>query len=116
MRHRKKGKILDRPKGQREALLKGLVNSLVLYEHITTTKAKAKAVRPRVERLVTRAKDDTIAAKRYVRAQVYTDGARRKLFDVLGPRYQERPGGYTRSIPLRRRFGDGAALVRIEFV
>lgn len=116
MRHRKKGKILDRPKGKREALLRGLVNNLVLYEHIATTKAKAKAARPVVERLVTRAKVNTLAAKRYAVARLYTDGARRKLFEVLAPRYMERPGGYLRIIPLKRRAGDGAEIVRIEFV
>lgn len=116
MRHRKKGKVLDRRKGPREALLRGLVNNLVLYEHINTTRAKAKALRPKVERLVTRSRENTIAAKRYIAARVYTDGARRKLFEVLGPRYQTRAGGYTRILTLSRRVGDGAEMVRIEFV
>jgi len=116
MRHRKKGKVLDRPKGQREALLRGLVNNLVLYEHINTTRAKAKTMQSLVERLVTRAKTNTLASKRYVTARVYTSGARRKLFEVLGPRYQSRPGGYTRIMSLSRRQGDGAEVARIEFV
>lgn len=116
MRHRKKGKILDRRKGKRNALLRGLVNNLVLYEKMNTTKAKAKAVRPFVERLVTRGKKDDLASKRYVAARVYTDGARRKIFEILGPRYKDRKGGYTRIIPLKRRAGDGAEIVRIEFV
>jgi large subunit ribosomal protein L17 len=116
MRHRKKGKILDRPKGKREALLRGLVNNLILYEHINTTRAKAKAIRPLTEGLVTRAKNNTLFSKRYVAARLYTDGARRKLFEVLAPRYGERKGGYTRIIPLARRAGDGAEIVRIEFV
>lgn len=96
--------------------MRGLVTNLVLYEKMNTTKAKAKAVRPLAERLITRAKNDDVAAKRYVSARIYTDGARRKLFEVLGPRYKERQGGYTRIIPLRRRAGDGAEIVRIEFV
>lgn len=116
MRHRKKGKTLDRRKGAREALLRGLVNNLVLYERMDTTKAKAKAVRPLVERLVSRAKDNSLTAKRYAAARLYTDGARRKLFEVLAPRYKERNGGYLRIIPLRRRAGDAAEIVRIEFV
>ena len=116
MRHRKKGFTLDRPKGKREALLRGLTNNLVIYEHVTTTSAKARAVRPLVERLVTRAKENTLVAKRYVRARLYTDGAARKLFEVLGPRYKERSGGYTRILPLKRRAGDAAHLARIEFV
>lgn len=116
MRHRKKGKVLDRPKGKREALLRGLVNNLVLYERINTTKAKAKAIRPLAERLVTRAKVNTLASKRYVAARLYTNGARRKLFEVLALRYKERPGGYLRILPLGRRAGDGAEIVRIEFI
>lgn len=116
MRHRKKGVILGRMKGKRSALLYGLVSNLVLYEKMDTTKAKAKATRPLIERLITRAKSNTLAAKRYAAARLYTDGARRKLFEVLGPRYKERKGGYTRVIPIGRRAGDGAEIVRIEFV
>lgn len=97
-------------------MLYGLASSLILYEKINTTKAKAKAVRPIVERLITKGKADTLAAKRYVEARVYTTGARRKIFEVLSPRYKERGGGYTRIIPLRRRAGDGAEVARIEFV
>src|SRR3990167_3772326 len=107
MRHRKKGYTLDRRKGARAALLRGLVTNLVLYEKINTTKAKAKTLRPYAERLVTRAKVDSLSTRRYITAQVYTAGARRKLFEVLGPRYKERQGGYTRIIPLKRRAGDG---------
>lgn len=116
MRHRKKGTTLDRRKGPREALLRGLVTNLVLYEKINTTKAKAKAVKPIVEHLVTIGKRNELSAKRYVAARIYTDGARRKIFEVLGPRYATRSGGYTRIIPLKRRAGDGAEIVRIEFV
>ncbi|MDO8505823.1 MAG: 50S ribosomal protein L17 [bacterium] len=116
MRHRKKGVTLDRRRGPRVALLRGLITNLVLYEKMNTTKAKAKAVRPMVERLVTVGKKNTLSAQRYVGARIYTEGARRKLFEVLGPRYQTRPGGYTRIIPVKRRKGDGAEVVRIEFV
>ncbi|MBI4135695.1 50S ribosomal protein L17 [Candidatus Uhrbacteria bacterium] len=116
MRHRKKGKVLDRPKGKREALLTGLVSNLILYEKINTTRAKAKAIRPMSERLITYGKRANLAAQRYVDARVNTPGARRKIFEVLAPRYKDRPGGYTRIIPLRRRAGDGAQIVRVEFV
>ena len=116
MRHRKKGKTLDRRKGAREALLRGLINNLVLYEHIQTTKAKAQAVRPLIEHLVTRAKENNLNTVRYLTARVYTEGARRKLLEVLGPRYKTRSGGYTRIIRLKRRAGDAAEIVRIEFV
>jgi len=114
MRHRKKGKTLDRPKGRREALIRGLISNIVLYEKVNTT--KAKAVKPLVERLITKGKQTDLASKRYVAARVYTEGACRKIFEVLGPRYKERPGGYMRIIPLKRRMGDGAEIVRIEFV
>lgn len=116
MRHRKKGKVLDRPKGRRDALLCGLVNNLVLYEKMNTTKAKAKAVKPLVEQLITKGKQNNLTTQRYIAARVYTDGARRKILEVLGPRYKERKGGYTRIIPIKRRAGDGAEIVRIEFV
>lgn len=116
MRHRKKGKVFDRAKGPREAFLRGLVNNFVVYEHVDTTAARAKAVRSLVERLVTRAKVNTIASKRYIRAHVYTDGAQKKLFEVLAPRYMTRPGGCTRITKLNRRQGDRAPISRVEFV
>lgn len=116
MRHRKKGKVLDRRKGRREALLRGLVNNLVLYEKINTTKAKASVIRPMVERLVTRGKTADLASKRYVTARLYTVGASKKVFEVLGKRYKDRAGGYTRIIKIKQRAGDGAEIVRIEFV
>lgn len=116
MRHRKKGYTLDRRKGARKALIRGLATNLILYEKMSTTRAKAKAVRPYVERLITYGKRTDLASKRYVAARVFTSGARRKIFEVLGPRYAKRPGGYTRIIPLARRAGDGAEVVRIEFV
>ena len=80
MRHRKTGVTLDRRKGPRVALLRGLITNLVLYEKMNTTKAKAKAVRPLVEHLITVGKKNDLAAKRYVQARVYTDGARLKIF------------------------------------
>src|SRR3989344_5280836 len=87
MRHRKKGYILDRPKGRRVALLRGLLTNLVLYEKINTTKAKAE--RPIVERLVTVSKRNNLSTTRYIAARIYTPGARRKMTEVLGPRYKE---------------------------
>lgn len=116
MRHRKKGKTLDRTKGRREALLRGLVTNLVLYEKMNTTRAKAKAVQPMVDKLIGYGRRNDISAKRYVAARVYTEGARRKIFEILGPRYQGRSGGYTRITAMKRRVGDSAEIVRIEFV
>lgn len=116
MRHRKKGKILGRKIGPRRALVKGLAQSLILYEKIRTTLAKAQTVRPYVERLVTTAKNPTLANRRQLLAKLSTEGAVRKLIEVLGPRYKERKGGYTRITKLGRRQGDQAEVVQIEFV
>ncbi len=116
MRHRKKGATLDRKKGPRTALLRGLVNSLILYEKIRTTKAKAKALKPIAEKFITLGKTPTIHHKRTLKSVLYTDGAVRKVFEVLGPRFKDRKGGYTRIIPLGPRQGDGAEMVQIEFV
>ncbi|MEK7607234.1 MAG: 50S ribosomal protein L17 [Patescibacteria group bacterium] len=116
MRHRKTGKILDRKQGPRKALLRGLVNSLVLYEKIKTTKAKAKAIKPIVEKYVTIGKTPSLHHKRLLKSELYTEGAIRKVFEVLGPRFKDRKGGYTRIINLGPRQGDGAEIVQIEFV
>jgi len=116
MRHRKRGKVLDRKVGPRRALYKNLAQSLVLYEKIKTTEAKAKALRPYVERLVTIAKEPTLAHRRLLHTRLPTEGAVRKLLEVLGPRYRNRHGGYTRIIKLGTRQGDRASVAQIEFV
>jgi len=116
MRHRKKGKILDRKKAPREAMLRQMATSLIIYEKIKTTKAKAKAVKPLVEKMVTIAKAKDLTARRRLLAFLYHAKAVKKALEVLGPRYQERRGGYTRIINLGPRKGDGAEMVQIEFV
>ena len=116
MRHRKKGKILDRKKAPREALLRNLATSIVLYEKVKTTEAKAKAVKPLVEKAITTSKAGTLAARRNLMKVFYTEQPVKKLLEVLGPRYQERPGGYARIIKLGPRKGDGADMVQIELV
>jgi large subunit ribosomal protein L17 len=116
MRHRKKGKILGRKIGPRRALVKGLAQSLVLYEKIQTTLAKAQTVRPYVERLVTLAKEPTLTHRRQLLTKLPTEGAVRKLIEVLGPRYKDRKGGYTRMVKLGRRQGDQAEVALVEFV
>ena len=116
MRHRKHKVSLGREKGPRRLLLRNLATSVLLYEKVRTTAAKAHAIRPIVERLVTRAKIDSVAGRRAL-ARVCTDPlAVKKAFDVLGPRYKTRPGGYTRTIKLKQRQGDAARMARIEFV
>ncbi|OGY43681.1 MAG: 50S ribosomal protein L17 [Candidatus Buchananbacteria bacterium RIFCSPHIGHO2_01_FULL_39_14] len=116
MRHRKKGKILDRKKAPRKALLRSLATSLILYEKIKTTKAKAKTVRPLVERLITAAKKNDLNSRRKLLSVLYHKKAVAKALEVLGPRYQERAGGYTRIIKLGRRQGDNAEIAQIELV
>ena len=116
MRHRNSKVILDRKVGPRAALIKGLAMSLVLYEKIKTTHAKAKAVQPYVERLVTMSKNPSLANRRLLLARIPTEGAVKKLLEVLGPRYKTRAGGYTRITKLGLRQGDRAAVAQIEFV
>jgi len=117
MRHRVKGKILDRKKGPREALLCGLATSIILYEKVKTTRAKASAVKPLVERIITAGRTGSLLGRRKV--SVYLRGnenASKKVMEVLGPRFKDRNGGYTRITKLLRRVGDGAEMVQIELV
>jgi len=116
MRHRNKGKILDRKKAPREAMLRSLATSIIIYEKVKTTQAKAKTVKPLVEKMVTIAKKNDLNSRRKLLAFLYHGKAVSKALDVLGPRYKERKGGYTRIINLGPRKGDGAAMVQIEFV
>lgn len=116
MRHRKKGKILDRKIGPRTALIKNLAQSVILYEKVKTTEAKAKAVKPYVERLVSISKQPTLANRRLLLKRLPTHNAVKKLIEVLGPRYQARAGGYTRITKLGTRPGDRANVAQIEFV
>ena len=116
MRHRKTTKTFGRPKASKEALLRNLATSLILHESIKTTSAKAKAVRPLVERLVTRGRTNTIGNRRELMKVLMTEGAVGKVLEVLGPRYATRPGGYTRITKLGSRQGDAAQMVVISFV
>lgn len=116
MRHRLKGKILDRKIGPRKALLRNLATSLIIYEKIKTTKAKAKAVKPLVEKLITAAKTNNLTARRKLISVLFHPKAVKKALAVLGPRYQARKGGYLRIINLGRRPCDGAEICQIEFV
>lgn len=115
MRHHDRNKKLGREKNQRGALMKSLARSLVLHEKIKTTETKAKALRPYVERLITQSKKNTIPARRMVISKIGTDGAK-KMFDILGPKYKERRGGYTRVTKLQRRNSDDSKMSLIELV
>lgn len=113
----KKAQTFHRKSGQRRALLKSLARSLVLEERISTTEAKAKALRPFVERLVTYAKKNTLASRRLTKTRLGDDAAVKKLFDSIGPRYASRAGGYTRIVKRTLRgSNDARKLAYIAFV
>ncbi len=116
MRHRKKKVTLDRKVAPRTALLRGLATSVVLYEHVNTTLAKAKAVRPMVEKLITTGRDKSLTSRRKLLSVLMTEGAVNKVLEELGPRYATRKGGYTRIIKLGARKGDGAEMAQIQLV
>ena len=116
MRHRKKKIMLSRKKDPRRALMKNLAESLILHERIETTEAKAKAIRPYVERLVTKGKANTLTARRQLISSLPTQRSVKKVMEVLSPKYQSREGGYTRIVKMASRKGDGAKMAIIEFV
>jgi large subunit ribosomal protein L17 len=116
MRHRKSGRRLNRDTNARKALMRNLCSSLLESGRITTTEAKAKELRRWVERMITEAKDDDLAARRRVARDISKDEVADKLFANLMPRYKDRPGGYTRIIRKGPRLGDAAPMVVIELV
>ena len=112
-----KGKTFHRAPNQRRALLRSLARSLVLEERISTTEAKAKALSPFIERLITYAKTNTLASRRLAVAKLQDDAAVKKLFATIGPRYTERTGGYTRVVKRTARGkSDARKLAYIAFV
>ena len=117
MRHLKKGKKFHRLSGDRRAFLRNLANDLIRMGRIETTEARAKAVRPIVERLVSLAKRETLAARRLIFRWTHNKVVTQKLFGDIAPRHKERNGGYLRIIKLSKtRKRDGSRLARIEFV
>jgi large subunit ribosomal protein L17 len=116
MRHRIKKTTLGREKAPREMMLRNLVSSVLIYEKVTTTKAKAKAVKPLVEKAITTAKVGDLNARRALIAELPQKLAIKKAFEVLGKRYLERKGGYTRLTLLPKRMGDGAEMALIELI
>lgn len=116
MRHRKKVAKLGREAPHRNAMLRNLVTDLLRHERVTTTLAKAKAVRPLAERMVTLGKRDTLHARRHAARVIRDKDVLRKVFSELAPRYAERPGGYTRIMRLETRKGDRASMAIIEMV
>lgn len=123
MRHRVAGYKLGRKKDQRTALRRNLIKQLFEYERIQTTRTKAEAVRGQAERLITLAKSGNKAgdaqmvhARRLAASRLSDAGTVKKLFDDIAPRFEDRPGGYTRMIKLGQRRGDAAEIVILELV
>jgi len=116
MRHGIKGRKLGRTSQHRRALFANLAASLIKHEQIKTTVAKAKELRSRVEKLITLGKRGDLSARRKALSFLYDESAVKKLFDVLGSRYESRKGGYTRILKAGFRFGDSAPVAVIEFV
>jgi len=116
MRHLKSGRHLNSDANARKALMRNLCTSLLEHGRITTTEAKAKELRRWVERLITEAKADDLAARRRVAREISREDVADKLFSNLMPRLRERPGGYTRIIHKGNRVGDAAPTVVIELV
>ena len=116
MRHRYGGRKLQRTSAHRIALLRNLSAALIKHEQIKTTTPKAKELRPYVEKLVTLAKRGGLSNRRLAQARLMDDAQLAKLFDVIGPRYANRDGGYTRVIKAGIRSSDAAPIAVIEFV
>jgi large subunit ribosomal protein L17 len=116
MRHLKGGFKLRRNPAHRKALLRNLAQSLIERDRIETTLAKAKAVKPIVEKMVTMGKTGSLAAKRRAMAFLYKRDSVHRLFNDVAPRFMDRPGGYTRILRTDFRKGDGAEMAIIEFV
>jgi len=116
MRHLVKGKRLRRNSAQRRALLRNLVTSFLEKERIRTTLAKAKAARPLAEKMITLARKNTLHARRRTLRFIYKKPVVKKLFEEIGPRFSERPGGYTRIVKVGPRAGDGAEMAILELI
>lgn len=116
MRHRVGGRKLQRTSSHRTALFRNMSAALIKHEQITTTVAKAKELRPYVEKLVTLAKKGGLSNRRLAHARLLDETQLKKLFDVIAPRYAERAGGYTRVVKAGIRASDAAPMAIIEFV
>ena len=116
MRHRKSGRQLNRNSSHRKAMFKNMANSLFLHEAIKTTLPKAKELRRVVEPLITMAKSDSVANRRYVFSKLRDDTMVVKLFTELGPFYKDRPGGYVRILKAGFRTGDKAPMALVQLV
>ena len=116
MRHRKSGRKLNRNSSHRKAMYRNMTASLVEHELIKTTLPKAKELRRVAEPLITLAKQDSVANRRQAFARLRNDEAVTKLFEELGPRFEERPGGYLRVLKCGLRAGDNAPMAYVEVI
>ncbi len=116
MRHRKSGRKLNRTASHRKAMFANMAAALINHEQIVTTLPKAKELRPFVEKLVTLAKRGDLHARRIAISRVRDKAMVKKLFETIGPRYEDRHGGYTRVVRAGFRYGDNAPVAVIEFV
>jgi large subunit ribosomal protein L17 len=116
MRHANRGRKLSRTASHRKAMFANMSAALIKHEQIVTTLPKAKDLRPIVEKLITLGKRGDLHARRQAISQIRDEGQVQKLFAVLGPRYQDRQGGYLRILKAGFRYGDNAPMAVIEFV
>ena len=116
MRHRRAGRKLNRNINQRKALFKNLISALIMQGRIRTTEAKAKAIRVLVDRLISRARQGTLAARRLVAAFLPDKQVVNKLVDEVAPKLKQRPGGFTSFTRVERRRGDNAVVVEVELL
>ena len=116
MRHRVSGRKLSRPTGHRMSMLRTLVTDLIRHESLTTTEAKAREVRRMAEKVITRGKRASLHDRRQVSAVLTDEDMVGKLFDEVSPRYEDRPGGYTRMVKLGPRKGDAAPMAVLELL
>ena len=116
MRHQVGGRKFDRNSGHRKALFRNLVQDLLKHGRIKTTEPKAKEIRPMAEKIITLARDGSVHARRQALRFVYDADVVAYVFSEVGPKYANRPGGYTRIVKLGPRLGDGAPMAIIELV
>ena len=116
MRHGFRGRRFNRTVEHRKAMFANMAGALIKHEQIVTTLPKAKDLRPVVEKLITLGRRGDLHARRLAMSQIRDDAMVKKLFEVLGPRYKERPGGYCRVLKAGFRYGDNAPMAVIEFV
>jgi len=118
MRHHNTNRKFGRFRNQRKALLRSLAISLIEHEVIKTTEARAKELRPYIEKIVTKGKNDSVWSRRLLNSKLGSGGESsvKKIIEVISPRYKDRQGGYTRITKLETRQGDGSLTVQIEFV